>query len=142
MDLSFVEKPSLSDVYHHGVKGMKWGVRRKESMRDQPSSKPKRKHDLAKKVAVGALTVGGTAAVIYGLSKNKSSSTVSVKAVSRGVSWLREDQGVRNLKANGLEQKKKAARGLSWMQSNQGIRNLKANGIDPQRFKDNHQLGR
>ena len=127
---------------HHGVKGMKWGVRRKGSMQEQPLPQPKRKSNLAKNVAVGALAIGGTAAVAYSLSKKRSSSTVSVKAVSRGASWLREDQGIKNLKANGLEQKRKAARGLSWMQSSQGIRNLKANGIDPKRFNNNYRLGR
>ena len=26
--MTTIEKPSLNDVYHHGIKGMKWGVRR------------------------------------------------------------------------------------------------------------------
>lgn len=77
--------PSDSFLYHHGIKGQKWGVRRFQNLdrsltpagkerygrgNSEESGKVKNKlsinSDTAKKVGKAALAVAGTAAVAYG----------------------------------------------------------------------------
>lgn len=71
------DKPLLSDLValeHHGIKGMKWGVR-KEGTSSGGTSSFKR---TAKRVGIGVLVVGGTAATAYVLSQHGSSSVSSI----------------------------------------------------------------
>lgn len=61
-------------LMHYGVPGMKWGVRkaptvigrRQRSRTKEESSYRKKKSSTAKKVAIGAAIVGGTALAAYG----------------------------------------------------------------------------
>lgn len=80
-------EPELEDfLAHYGVKGMKWGVRRKSgssrsgSKSESGSEKPKRKIDK-KKVAIAAGIIGATAAITIGavvVSKQHSAGKASV----------------------------------------------------------------
>lgn len=61
--------PPLDEILeHHGIKGMKWGVRRQRSGESSGSSSSRKK--TAVKVGVGVLAVGGAAAATYVLAKN------------------------------------------------------------------------
>lgn len=65
-----LDKPSLDELVvleHHGVKGMRWGVRKD---RESSSSSGGSDHKTAKRVGVGVLVVGGAAAATYILAKN------------------------------------------------------------------------
>lgn len=54
------EKPSLEDaLVHFGIKGMKWGQRKRES------TGPRKEMSSAKKAALGAAAVVGTGALLY-----------------------------------------------------------------------------
>lgn len=60
----------MSELYHYGVKGMKWGVRKKKPTGTDGRSNgdKQRRKDIAKKVAIGAAVtaalVGGTYAAV------------------------------------------------------------------------------
>lgn len=67
------------ELYHHGIKGQKWGVRRFQNSngtytaegkkRYSKDEKSERRKQIAKKVAIGAAIVGGTILVAYGTKK-------------------------------------------------------------------------
>jgi hypothetical protein len=69
------DKPPLDEALleHHGIKGMRWGVRRKSTSGDHSNFKRN-----AKRVGVGVLAVGGVAAAAYVLSKHGGSSVSSI----------------------------------------------------------------
>lgn len=86
----------LNELYHYGVKGMKWGVRRyqnkdgsltpegKERLSDDTAS---RKRKIAKRVAIGAAAVAVTLAVaggVYAYKKKSYLSSIDMKSVKRG----------------------------------------------------------
>lgn len=91
------------ELYHHGVKGMKWGVRRyqnkdgsltpagKKRYNSEPTSDTDtvedRKRKIAKRVAIGASVVAATIAVAggtYVYKKNSYLSSVDIKSIMRG----------------------------------------------------------
>lgn len=75
------EKPSLTELQHHGVKGMKWGVRRDRPSSGDSSSKPGM--STKKKVAIGAtaaVVIGGASAA-YILSRRGKTPAAAVSAV-------------------------------------------------------------
>lgn len=67
------------ELYHHGIKGQKWGVRRFQNSngtytaegkkRYSSDEKSERRKQIAKKVAIGSALVGGTILVAYGAKK-------------------------------------------------------------------------
>lgn len=57
---------NYNELYHHGVKGMKWGVRRKKK---QDGERSKKTMSTAKKVAIGAAVVAAIAGGAYGAYK-------------------------------------------------------------------------
>ena len=61
---------SQNYLAHHGVKGMKWGVRRFQNRNDTLTSAGKKRKDrqwsTKKKIAVGTGIVIGSAAVVAG----------------------------------------------------------------------------
>lgn len=71
-----------TELYHYGVKGMKWGVRRyqnkngsltaagKKRAKAGQDDESERKKQIAKKVAVGVLATATVAAAAYAYSKN------------------------------------------------------------------------
>lgn len=74
------------ELYHHGIKGMKWGVRKK---RDKTSSTPKKKKtplteyekavrkEKIRQTTANAILIGYTGFLVYDMLKN-------TNAVSRG----------------------------------------------------------
>ena len=96
---------SNGELYHYGVKGMKWGVRRyqnkdgsltnagkkrysKESTSDvDTDDRDARRKKIAKRVAIGAAVVGVTLAVAGGIylhKKNSYLSSINTKSIQRG----------------------------------------------------------
>ena len=70
------------ELYHHGIKGQKWGIRRfqnpdgsytaegRQRRSDSyPDEKSERRKKIAKRVAIGAAVVGGTILAVYGAKK-------------------------------------------------------------------------
>ena len=106
------------ELYHHGIKGQKWGVRRfqnsdgsltsagRRRRGDEPSGRRNkrelspeeraRRRQIAKKVAVGVgVGAGVAAAAVIGhkLAQNRSSTSVSEfseEQLAHGREWLRE----------------------------------------------------
>ena len=72
MGVYYIQKPD--ELYHYGVKGMKWGVRKQSPMIGMPRRRrvigvsPNRQQKISRrrKVARGAAIVAGTALVAYG----------------------------------------------------------------------------
>jgi len=68
------------ELYHHGVKGQKWGIRRYQNedgsyteaglkRRSSDAERHERRKVIARRVAIGAAIVGGTVLAIYGAKK-------------------------------------------------------------------------
>lgn len=68
------------ELYHHGIKGQKWGIRRYQNedgsyteaglkRRSSDSERHERRKVIAKRVAIGAAIVGGTVLAVYGAKK-------------------------------------------------------------------------
>lgn len=79
--LNLAEKPDLDDIEHYGVKGMKWGVRKKRD-----ASSPADKKKVAAKVLLGA--AGLAALILLG-----SSTTNRVVTESNGPAARRPSAG-------------------------------------------------
>lgn len=67
------------ELYHHGIKGQKWGVRRyqnsdgtltSEGKKHKSSSSPEQKKKIAKRIALGAAALGTAAAAAYYVKKH------------------------------------------------------------------------
>ena len=58
-----LESMHENELYHYGVKGMKWGVRRHHKVNPDEQNKPKKKKSTTTKIAIG---VGITAVVVAG----------------------------------------------------------------------------
>ena len=72
------------ELYHHGVKGMRWGHRKQPERTG--TSRPRKKMSTAKKVAIGVGIAAGIAGVAYISSKG----IKSHKATTLGVSKLKQ----------------------------------------------------
>lgn len=78
-------------LIHYGIPGMRWGVRKEyEKTGKRSSQKAKKKKSIAKKVAIGAAIVAGTALAAYGgykigkvLKNKRFISGVGIKAVKK-----------------------------------------------------------
>lgn len=83
------DKPPLDEALleHHGIKGMRWGVRRKSTPGDHSNFKRN-----AKIVGAGALALGGAAAAAYVLSKHGSKSTSTVDLTPGITKLVRKDK--------------------------------------------------
>lgn len=68
------------ELYHHGIKGQKWGIRRYQNedgsyteaglkRRSSDAERHERRKVIARRVAIGAAIVGGTVLAIYGAKK-------------------------------------------------------------------------
>ena len=98
-DVILLEKPSPQEVLaHHGVKGMKWGVRNDETRRKYEGGHkrqrtPEEKKRLRRRIAVGT-AVGVTAATIagYAIYKHKVGS-VDKSAVEKGAAAVAKAAG-------------------------------------------------
>lgn len=109
-----IDRWSSPDSYleHHGVKGMKWGVRKekissgKARRNSSYSSSPRKKMSTGKKVAIGVLAAAGTIAAAYAISKNANAKAaldyVKDEAVNRMFNsqefWERPKEGIKNHK--------------------------------------------
>lgn len=80
--MTMTEKPSLEDAYleHFGVRGMKWGIRRKR--RDEEERK-KIFSPKAKKVAIGAALIIGAAATAIAIKKYGGAKIPTTNVVSK-----------------------------------------------------------
>lgn len=115
--------PSDSYLYHHGIKGQKWGVRRFQNedrtltpagkerygRNKTESTNSKIDPDIAKKIAKTTLSVAGTAAVAYGtykfvnsdLGKEFAASMRMRAALAKDASFL----SLRKMKVEDLDEK-------------------------------------
>ncbi len=105
-----------TELYHYGVKGMRWGHRkaryssesagRSSKSGSSSSGSGKKKMSTAKKVAIGAAIVGGTMLVAYGgykLSQNKYETLKVQEAVNKALSSDWRKEGIsRNRKSTDL----------------------------------------
>ncbi len=64
------------ELYHFGVKGMKWGVRRKAAKKEQP----RKRMSTAKKVAIGVGVAAAVSGITYASLKYGKTKQVSVGA--------------------------------------------------------------
>lgn len=64
------DKPSLDELMHHGIKGMKWGVR-KDKPKKQSAKQPADKKVLKKRIAIGVGVAVSAGAAAYGVYKYK-----------------------------------------------------------------------
>lgn len=78
----YVDKPPLNDdlLVHFGVRGMKWGQRRKSSA--SSSKKTDGKMSTGKKIGVGAAVVGGAAIAAIILSKRGRTPAIQIGKVN------------------------------------------------------------
>lgn len=74
-----------SELSHHGVKGMKWGVRHDPERKGRRGSSGKKKMSTAKKVAIGMAVAAGIGAGVY-LYKTGALSSIGKNAVKGIVS--------------------------------------------------------
>lgn len=93
-----------NELYHHGVKGMRWGVRKQRPMKGQrrvANTTSDRGKRIAKKVAIGAAIVGGTILASYGAYKlhNKAVTNLSKKYQERGSKLIKTALEERRLAA-------------------------------------------
>lgn len=125
---------SYNELYHHGVKGQKWGVRRyqnadgtltSEGKQHKSKISPEKKKELTKKAILAAATaVTVTAAVVYAKKhpeaigkvlekvKNISVKDLSKKTVDKGKQYIKDaTEGVKaGIKEGIKEAPKKAAK--------------------------------
>ena len=89
------------ELYHHGIKGQKWGVRRFQNPDGSYTSegrkrrsdltsdeKNERRKKIAKKVAIGAAVVGGTILAAYGGYHASRYLSARKEVTNAGKSWL------------------------------------------------------
>lgn len=92
----------MSDyIYHHGVKGMKWGVRKdkKSSGRSTQSDKPKVSDEKKKAAKKKALKITGYVAATVAISAIGTAMTVSPKVRSlmgKGIEAIKGKQDLRD----------------------------------------------
>lgn len=85
------------ELYHYGVKGMRWG-RRKARPRMSASARSARRKKILKRVAIGAGAAAGAAALGYGAYRGNKALGTPSGAAKLMIGAMRVDQGIDRVK--------------------------------------------